>query len=65
MGMFYLLNEYIRNHAETDLIIDFNGSTNENVARLYRSFGGERYEIPFVRRYKNPFCRFVLKLLGK
>lgn len=65
MPMFYLLNEYIRDHAETDLMLDFNGSTNDNVARLYRGFGGERYEIPFVRRYKNHFWRFALKLLGK
>jgi len=65
MPMFNLLNEYIRDHAETDLMLDFNGSTNENVARLYHSFGGERYEIPFVRCYKNPFWRFALKRLGK
>lgn len=65
MPMFYLLNEYIRDHAETALTLDFNGSTNENVARLYHSFGGERYEIPFVRCYKNLFWRPVLKILGK
>lgn len=65
MPMFYLLNEYIHDHAETDLMLDFNGSTNENVARLYRSFGGERYEIPFVRCYKNQFWKAILKLLGK
>lgn len=66
MPMFYLLNEYIRNHAETDLILDFNGSTNENVARLYRSFGGERYEIPFLRLFKNKFWEIILsKRLSK
>ena len=65
MPMFYLLNEYIRDYAETDLILDFNGSSNENVARLYHSFGGERYEIPFVRCYKNLFWQIVLKMLGK
>ena len=65
MPMFCLLNEYIRDHAETESMLDFNGSTNDNVARLYRGFGGERYEIPFVRCYKNLFWRFALKMLGK
>ena len=58
--MFLLLDAYIRDHAETDLILDFNGSKNENVARLYQGFGGKPYTIPFVRRFKNPLWKMML-----
>lgn len=63
--MFLLLDAYIRDHAESDLYLDFNGSSNPNVARLYRSFGSARYPIPFHRVYKNKFWQFALKLIGK
>ena len=58
--MFLLLDAYIRDHAESDLILDFNGSKNENVARLYQGFGGKPYTIPFVRRFKNPLWKMML-----
>ena len=61
-SMFLLLDAYIRDHAETDLLLDFNGSKNENVARLYQGFGGKRYTIPFVRRFKNPLWKMMLAL---
>lgn len=63
--MFTLLNAYIRDHAETSLVLDFNGSSNPNIARLYQSFGGVPHTIPFVRRYKNSFWHTILKMLGK
>lgn len=58
--MFLLLDTYIRNHAESDLYLDFNGSSNPNVARLYQGFDGKRYTIPFVRQFKNRFWEMVL-----
>ena len=58
--MFLLLDTYIRDHADSDLLLDFNGSSNSNVARLYQGFGGKRYTIPFVRRFKNPLWKTVL-----
>ncbi|MBR4911934.1 MAG: GNAT family N-acetyltransferase [Bacteroidales bacterium] len=58
--MFLLLDTYIRNHAESDLYLDFNGSSNPNVARLYQGFDGKRYTIPFVRQFKNRFWKMVL-----
>ena len=63
--MFLLLDAYIRDHAESDLYLDFNGSSNPNVARLYQGFGGTGYPIPFHRVYKNKFWHFALKLIGK
>lgn len=43
--VFFLLNEYIKQYCGTGLVFDFNGSNNENVARLYRSFGGVPYPV--------------------
>lgn len=56
--MFYLLNEYLKNNCMSDLTFDFNGSTNENVARLYRGFGGIPYPIMLLQHSR-------LKLLQK
>ena len=59
-SMFLLLDTYIHDHAESNLYLDFNGSSNPNVARLYQGFGGKRYTIPFVRQFKNRFWERVL-----
>ena len=56
--MFFLLNEFLKEKAGMDLILDFNGSINENVARLYRGFGGTPYPIVLLQHSR-------LKLLGK
>jgi hypothetical protein len=44
-AMFFLLDEYIKRHENQPIVLDFNGSTNENIARLYHGFGGEKYEM--------------------
>lgn len=53
--MFFLLDEFIRQHAEQQEILDFNGSLNKNVARLYTGFGAQPYPIPMVT-YSQPGC---------
>lgn len=58
--MFLLLDAYIRDHAESELFLDFNGSRNPNVARLYQGFGSTEHLIPFVRIYKNKFWETIL-----
>ena len=60
--MFLLLDTYIhdRDHADSDLLLDFNGSSNSNVARLYQGFGGKRYTIPFVRQFGNRLWKILL-----
>ena len=58
--MFLLLDAYIRDHAESDLYLDFNGSSNPNVARLYQGFGSSKLFIPFVRQFKNRLWELVL-----
>ena len=64
--MFLLLDAYIRDHAESDLDLDFNGSSNPNVARLYQGFGGAKRLIPFIRLFKNKLWEIILsKWLSK
>ena len=64
--MFLLLDAYIRDHAESDLDLDFNGSSNPNVARLYQGFGSRVLTIPFHRIFKNKFWETILsKWLSK
>jgi len=58
--MFLLLDAYIRDHAASDLCLDFNGSSNPNVARMYQGFGGALLTIPFIRQFKNRFWKTVL-----
>ena len=64
--MFLLLDAYIRDHAKSDFCLDFNGSSNPNVARLYQGFGSEMLTIPFLRLFKNKFWEIILsKRLSK
>ena len=58
--MFLLLDAYIRDHAESYLDLDFNGSSNPNVARLYQGFGSGVLTIPFHRIFKNKFWEIIL-----
>ncbi len=52
--MFYLIDQYLRNNAQTPYHFDFNGSSNENVARMYRGFGGTPYPIKMIQ-YTRPW----------
>jgi hypothetical protein len=38
-AMFLLIDSFIREHAGQPLILDFEGSTDQNVARFYKGFG--------------------------
>ena len=37
----YLINQYIIENAQKDLIFDFEGSNDENLARFYKGFGSK------------------------
>ncbi|MDL2297421.1 GNAT family N-acetyltransferase [Bacteroidales bacterium OttesenSCG-928-E04] len=66
-AMFFLLNEYLKVNEKQDLLFDFNGSMNENVARFYKGFGGEQCSFPFVnlRRYSylSPFIKMYKTII--
>ena len=56
-GMFFLIDGFIRQYAETEMLLDFNGSMNADVARFYRGFGAEQvcYRRLKVNRLMVPF----------
>ena len=59
--IFLLMDAVIRQFSEQALTLDFNGSSNPNVARMYRSFGGEPYNIPLVKISR---CPWLMKIKG-
>jgi len=58
-GMFFLIKEYIQQHSNQKVYLDFNGSNNPNIARFYAGFGSQKYTYPFYKKY----CSFVLPFL--
>ena len=60
-AMFYLIDEYIKKHAGANLILDFNGSMNPNVARFYAGFGAQRYEFPVLDYTRNSFWALLIR----
>lgn len=63
--MFFLMDNFVKNNANTDNVLDFNGSNNKNVSRLYAGFGGVRYNFYGIRRFRSPFWKLVFKLRAK
>lgn len=41
-AMFFLIDGFIREHAGTRMLLDFNGSVNPKMARFYKGFGAKR-----------------------
>ncbi len=60
--MFFLMDEFILAHADEECVLDFNGSMNENVARFYKSFGGQPYDIPAISYTRKIHWQLLLKL---
>lgn len=64
-AMFFLLNEYVKCNAEQDLILDFNGSNNPNIARFYAGFGAEKYVFPYLSVSSSKLWNGLMKLYRK
>lgn len=62
LSMPLLIDSYIRQNAEKNLILDFEGSNNLNLARFYKSFGAK--EVVYLQIKKNSLP-FPLKLFKK
>ena len=60
-AMFYLIDEYIKKHAGEDVMLDFNGSMNPNVARFYAGFGAQRYEFPVLNYIPNSWLAPLIR----
>ncbi|MDR3060797.1 MAG: hypothetical protein LBU57_01630, partial [Dysgonamonadaceae bacterium] len=49
-SMSFLIDRFIRHHATSGLILDFEGSSIPNIARFYEGFGAHREDYPLVTR---------------
>lgn len=63
--LFFLINEFIKNNAGKDKLLDFNGSRNPNVAHLYKSFGGIPYSFAGFSICNNQILKFLLSFYRK
>lgn len=52
-AMFYLFSEYIKINSDKNLILDFGGSNDENLARFYKGFGSTMNFYDTIRIGKN------------
>ena len=50
----YLMNEFIKDHSEKKLILDFEGSNIESIARFYKGFGGKEEIYPGLKMNRLP-----------
>jgi hypothetical protein len=61
-AMFMIVNNFVKQHANSDLTIDFEGSMLEGIARFYRGFNA--IQEPYSRvKYNN--LPFFLKFFKK
>jgi len=58
-AMFLLIDQIIQNNAEKDLILDFEGSRIEGIARFYKGFGAINQPYYIIKRFRPTF------LIGK
>ncbi len=49
-AMTFLLNTFIEEHAGSNLIFDFDGSSDTNIARFYNGFGSKKVEFLKIRK---------------
>ncbi|HPB02490.1 MAG TPA: GNAT family N-acetyltransferase [Bacteroidales bacterium] len=54
-AMHFLIDSILKDICTSHQIFDFEGSNNENLAKFYLGFGGEKSSYPFVRINRLPF----------
>jgi GNAT acetyltransferase-like protein len=57
----YLIDRFIHDHANQNLLLDFEGSDNRNLAFFYSSFGASLETYPFLKINRLPFLVKWLK----
>jgi hypothetical protein len=60
--MFFLVDEFIRDHSGQDLVLDFEGSSNPKLARFYMGFGSK--ECVFLQLKINRMPWFMKPLVN-
>jgi hypothetical protein len=61
-GMFFLIDQFIRQHAGKEMILDFEGSNLPGLARFYKGFGS--WETVYLQIRKNNLPKLVRWLKG-
>jgi hypothetical protein len=60
LAMFKIVNDIIKNHANSSLILDFEGSKIENVAHFYQGFGAEKQSYSMIKNWSiNDFIKHL------
>ena len=60
LAMFKIVDELIQHHANSNFILDFEGSKIENIARFYQGFGAELKPYLEIKRYSvNDFLKLI------
>lgn len=54
-AMPFLIDQFIKSRANTEMILDFEGSNDPNLAKFYRSFGGRDFTYYSYRKLQMPF----------
>ena len=49
-AMPFLINSFIKEHSHLDLILDFEGSKDPNLARFYKSFRSTEFQYPQIKK---------------
>ena len=60
-AMFLLLNEIIKNNAQSNRVLDFEGSAIEGVARFYKGFGAKLVYYNVVKRFRPKIFKQIKK----
>jgi len=60
-AMFLLIDEFIKKYSEKNLILDFEGSNIEGLARFYQGFGATDCEYITIKKNRLPFPLKYLK----
>ncbi|GAB1415234.1 hypothetical protein MASR2M117_06400 [Paludibacter sp.] len=54
-AMFYVVNHIIKTKAESDILLDFEGSAIEGIARFYKGFGAKNQPYYVIKRFRPSF----------
>ena len=60
-AMFLLVDEFIKDFSNRNIILDFKGSNLDNIARFYKGFGANPFQYQSIRANNLPFPLKLLK----
>lgn len=54
-AMPFLINKFVKQNSQSQMILDFEGSNNPSLSRFYKSFGSSEFKYYGLRYYRFPF----------